>query len=68
MAEEVTYFEVGASAFSSSSMIWRELTLTSVPGIAGVDSGQETGGMGGAYHYEGSGQLSSLCRNRSILW
>lgn len=61
------YFETGASVFSTSSFQWRDLYISRIPAATGGGDGVGVAG-GGAYHYQGSAQLTSVCRNRSIIW
>ncbi len=59
------FFETGLSLFSNPSFIWRKINI----GPQDIRDGtNESGVRGGALHYQGSSQISSACRNRSILW
>ena len=62
------FLETGSNVFSSCSLLWREVCIGRFTGISSFETVTESTASGGAFHFQGSGQVSSTCRNRSILW
>ena len=64
----MAYVESGVTDFSTCSFQFYDLFLREVEGQTVRDHGKEAAAFGGGYHYRESDQLTSSCRNRSIVW